>query len=79
MFMIATAPPNRAAAPTAPVFIGMATPFELELLPEPEPEPAPAAPVAVAALGVAMADVGAGMPLVNGTTEAELAPENATD
>ena len=44
-FMIAAAPPNNAAAPIAPVFIGIAPPeLELEL---PEPPPVAAAEAAL--------------------------------
>ena len=72
MFIITAAPPKRAATPTAPVFMGMAIPLVLELVAAPE---APA-PLAVA-VGLAIAEDGVGMPLVNGTLEALLAPEKA--
>ena len=75
MFIITAAPPKRAATPTAPVFMGIAIPLVLELVPALE-EPAPAAPVAEA-FGFATAEDGVGMPLVNGTAEAMLAPEKA--
>ena len=72
MFIITAAPPKRAATPTAPVFMGIATPLALELLPAlEEPAPAPDA----AALGIAIAEDGVGILLVNGTAEALLAPE----
>ncbi len=58
------APPNKAAAPNAPVFIGIAAALLL-LLDWPPP-----------AL-VATAPVGVGTPLVNGTFDAEEAPEKA--
>ena len=67
MFIMTAAPPKRAATPIAPVFMGIAIPLVLELVPAPDP--------LAAALGVAIADDGAGMPLVNGTAEALLAPE----
>ena len=73
MFMTTAAPPNKAAAPIAPVFIGMAPP---ELVLE-------AAEAEVAALfaapppAVLMLDVGVGTPEVNGALLAELAPEKA--
>jgi hypothetical protein len=67
MFKIIAAPPKRAAAPTAPVFMGAAKALVLELV---------AAPEAVAALGaLAIAEEGVGIPLVNGTADTELAPE----
>jgi hypothetical protein len=72
MFIITAAPPKRATTPTAPVFMGMAIPLVLELVPAPEP----LAPLAVA-VGFAIAEDGVGMPLVNGTLEALLAPEKA--
>jgi hypothetical protein len=75
MFIITAAPPKRAATPTAPVFMGMAIPLLLELLPAPEAV-APLALLAVA-VGFTIAEDGVGMPLVNGTLEALLAPEKA--
>ena len=72
MFIITAAPPKRAATPTAPVFMGMAIPLLLELVPAPEA----LAPLAVA-VALAAAEDGVGMPLVNGTLEALLAPEKA--
>jgi hypothetical protein len=72
MFIITAAPPKRAATPTAPVFMGIAIPLMLELAPALD---APA-PVAEAAALVTATD-GVGMPLVNGTAEALLAPEKA--
>ena len=75
MFIITAAPPKRAATPTAPVFMGMAIPLLLELVPAPEAL-APPAPLAVA-VGLAIAEDGVGMPLVNGALEALLAPEKA--
>jgi hypothetical protein len=74
-FIITAAPPKRAATPTAPVFMGMAIPLVLELVPAPEAL-APPAPLLVA-VGFAIAEDGVGMPLVNGTLEALLAPEKA--
>lgn len=65
-----TAPaPKRAAAPTAPVFIGMAPPEEEEDEPDVVVAAAPPLP------RVPVAD---GTPLVNGTFEALDAPEKAT-
>lgn len=75
MFIITAAPPKRAATPTAPVFMGMAIPLLLELVPAPDAL-APPAPLAVA-VGLATAEDGVGMPLVNGALEALLAPEKA--
>jgi hypothetical protein len=75
MFIITAAPPKRAATPTAPVFMGMAIPVALELVPAPEAL-APPAPLAVA-VEVAIAEDGVGIPLVKGTLEALLAPEKA--
>jgi len=72
MFIITAAPPKRAATPTAPVFMGMAIPLLVEL----EPAPEAPAPLAVA-VELAIAKDGVGMPLVNGTLEALLAPEKA--
>jgi hypothetical protein len=64
MFIIIAAPPKRAATPTAPVFIGMAIPLVLELVPAPEAL-APPAPLAVA-VGLPIAEDGVGIPLENG-------------
>jgi hypothetical protein len=75
MFIITAAPPKSAATPTAPVFIGIAMPLVLELAPVPDAL-APLALLAVA-LAVASTEDGTGMPLVNGTTDALLAPEKA--
>lgn len=75
MFIITAAPPKRAATPTAPVFMGIAIPLLLALAPVPEAL-APPAPLPVAVAG-AIAEDGAGMPLVNGTADASLAPEKA--
>jgi hypothetical protein len=75
MFIITAAPPKRAATPTAPVFMGIAIPLLLELVPAPEAL-APPVPLAVA-VGLAIAEDGVGIPLVNGTLEALLAPEKA--
>lgn len=62
------APPNKAAAPTAPVFIGMPAAPD-ELLED--------ARVVVAEPAAAILDVGAVTPEVKGTSVPELAPENA--
>ena len=83
MFMITAAPPKRAAAPTAPVFIGMAIPLDLldpaeAPLPPLPPLAPPALVEALAADGVAIAEDGTGTPLVKGTLVAELAPAKAT-
>ena len=72
MFITAAAAPKSAAAPTAPVFIGIAMPLVLELAPAPDAL-APAVPLAV----TPAVDDGTGMPLVNGTEDALLAPEKA--
>jgi hypothetical protein len=83
MFIITAAPPKSAAAPIAPVFIGIAIP-ELEL-DDPDPDPEDPAAALVAALFAApppevlIADVGVGTPEVNGALLAELAPEKAGD
>ena len=74
MFIMTAAPPNNAAAPIAPVFIGIAAP---------ELEEAEALAADVAALfaapppAVLMLDVGVGTPEVNGALLAELAPAKA--
>jgi hypothetical protein len=75
IFIITAAPPKRAATPTAPVFMGIAIPLVLELDAAPD-APAPLALLAPL-LGAAIAEDGVGMPLVNGTAEALLAPEKA--
>lgn len=69
------APPKSAAAPTIPVFIGIAAPPELEL------DLAVAVTVIRAVAVISPAGtvvIGAGMPEVYGTLVAELAPEKAT-
>lgn len=73
--MSPAAPPNRATAPIAPVFRGIA-PAELELeLPMPLPlSEIEAEPVGRAVSTEVVAD---GTPLVNGALEAELASLNA--
>lgn len=73
MFMIAAAPPNSAAAPTAPVFMGMAMPSELELAPESGPPPVAAAEAKLVGAAVLIEVVAWGTPLVNGVPSAEVA------
>lgn len=76
-FSRAAPAPKRAAAPTAPVFIGIAPP----VLEDEPPLPLPLPPVAAAAseLGpMVFTDVVAsGTPLVNGVPAVELAPLKA--
>lgn len=72
------APPNSAAAPTAPVLIGTAAPPLLDELAPPLAEAPGALVLAIPpAAPPPSADVGVGTPDVNGGAEPEEAPENA--
>lgn len=67
MFMKAAAPPNRAAAAMAPVFCGIAPPLDELVAVSVAAEEAELGPT------VLMEVVAMGTPLVNGTSDAEVA------
>ena len=71
------APANKAAAPIAPVLIGIAAPDEDDEVPDPDTDPDPDPEAGVGAIPTVI--IGVGTPDVRGLSVALEAPAKATD